>query len=134
MAAGGMHFGLIGQLQCWNCAPFSQRIKLSSYNPMNYDPEYPQMNCYDYHDGYCWSPTASGIPWKSAWGFGAACPPDWPYGTWVEIETVGTFICLDRGNEIKCKDGICNVDLLGPGGSWNGLEFDATLWVPLSPK
>ena len=102
---------------------------------MDYDPEYPKLNCFDYHDGYCWSPTASGIPWKAVWGIAAACPLDWPYGTWVDIDLVGRFICLDRGGEIKCNEGVCNVDILGPGGApWVGGEFDATLWVPLDPK
>jgi hypothetical protein len=129
----GMTFGWTGHIECWNCAPFSAHAKLSNYNPM----EGPN-NCWDYdmHMHYCYSPTKMDVPWKAIWGFGAACPPEWPYGTWVEIPEVGTFICFDRGSSIKCdpKTKTCNVDILGPGGaSWNQKEFDVTLWVPLDP-
>ena len=30
-----------------------------------------------------------------------ACPPQYPFGTKIEIENVGTFICEDRGGAIK---------------------------------
>jgi len=128
-ALGGMAVGWAGQVQCYNCAPFTATVKLS-----NYDPLAGEINCFDFADNYCWSPTASGIHWKAVWGIGAACPPEWPYGTWVEIPTVGTFLCLDRGGSIVCKDGVCAVDILGRGvESWNGQLFEVTLWVPLNP-
>lgn len=130
-SAGGLSFGLPGQIQCYNCAPFTQKVHLT-----NYDPMAGPINCYDYQDGYCWSPTASGIHWKALWGFGAACPPEWPYGTWVDIPGVGAFVCFDRGGSIGCNvtTGVCAVDILGPSGQWWNLQtFTATLWVPLNP-
>lgn len=30
-----------------------------------------------------------------------ACPPSYPFGTKIEIETMGTYICEDRGGAIK---------------------------------
>lgn len=83
------------------------------------------------------SPTSSLVPWESVWGFAAACPMEWPIGTWVDIPDVGMFICLDRGDLIYCQAdmSLCEVDLLGPGGAeWDGKEFDVTLWVPLKPR
>ena len=31
----------------------------------------------------------------------AACPPDMPFGTWLDIEGVGKRRCDDRGGAIK---------------------------------
>lgn len=129
-AAGGLKLGMAGRIQCYNCAPFTQKVNVTNYDPM----EGP-INCFDYADNYCYSPTSSGIHWKAVYGFGAACPMDWPFGTWVDIPGVGAFICFDRGGEIGCNavTGVCAVDLLGPGGPWNKQTFTATLWVPLNP-
>lgn len=122
-------FGIPEQIGCYNCTPFSAKVKVS-----NYDPNRGPINCWDYDEKieYCKSPTWIGVPWEAVWAFGAACPADWPIGTWVDIDTVGYFICFDHGDAIVCKDGICNVDILGPSDVWNGKEFDATLWVPRS--
>lgn len=144
--APGITLGWTGEIQCYNCAPFSATVKLSHYDPLK-----GPINCFDYEDGYCYSPTASGIHWKAVYGIGAACPPEWPFGTWVNIPGVGAFICFDRGEAIKCnelsiqgltpsgelterKETVCNVDILGPGGgAWDGGIYDVTLWVPLNP-
>lgn len=121
----------LGSVECWNCAPFKVKVKLSHYDPMS-----GEINCWDYDKErkYCYSPTKPGIHWKGLWGFGAACPFEWPYGTWVSVPQVGNFICFDRGGEIKCADGICNVDILtNKSGWWDGKVFDVTIWVPLDP-
>ena len=125
--------GWDGQVQCFNCAPFAATVRLTHYDPMT-GPE----SCWDYDKdkGYCYSPTKPGIAWKGIWGIGAACPFEWPYGTWVVIPTAGAYICLDRGGSITCdpETKICAVDILGPGGAaWDGQIFEATLWVPLDP-
>jgi 3D (Asp-Asp-Asp) domain-containing protein len=49
----------------------------------------------------CW-----GDPFQTASGTRVhrgtmACPPQYPFGTKIEIENVGTFICEDRGGAIK---------------------------------
>jgi hypothetical protein len=129
----GITLGWTGQVQCYNCTPFSAKAKLSNYNP-NEGPN----NCWDYDIKvhYCFSPTKMDVPWKAIWGFGAACPKEWPYGTWVEVPGVGTFICFDRGGSIVCDPHtkICNLDILGPGGAdWQQQVYDVTLWVPLDP-
>lgn len=144
--APGITLGWTGEIQCYNCAPFSATVKLSHYDPLK-----GPINCFDYEDNYCYSPTASGIHWKALYGIGAACPPQWPFGTWVNIPGIGAFICFDRGGAILCNDvtiramapdggmlerkqQVCNVDILGPGGAyWDGGIFEATLWVPLNP-
>jgi hypothetical protein len=125
--------GLSGGVECWNCAPFRARIRVTNYDPMLGD-----INCWDYDNEqkYCYSPMQPGIHWKSFYGLAAACPMEYKLGTWVTIPEVGTFICMDRGNLVICDDntGICNIDILGPGGLWwNGKIFDVTLWVPLDP-
>ena len=134
VGAGNKSFGWQGQIGCYDCTPFNQRIKLTHYNPQKGD-----INCWKWDEEFQWcmSETFSGIPWESVWGFGAACPPEWPIGTWVEIPTVGSFVCFDRGDMVLCdfEKGLCQVDLLGPGGAeWDGKEFDAVLWVPLKPR
>ncbi len=134
VGAGGKSFGWQGQIGCYDCTPFNQRIKVTHYNPQRGD-----INCWLWSDefNWCMSETFSGVPWESVWGFGAACPPEWPIGTWVEIPSIGSFVCFDRGDMVLCdfEKGICQVDLLGPGGAeWDGKEFDAVLWVPLKPR
>jgi len=123
--------GLTAQVQCWNCVPFTQTVKLS-----HYDPTLGADNCWDYDEdvNYCYSPTQPGIHWKGVWGFGAACPQSWPFGTWVVIEDVGSFVCLDRGGRITCDGGVCRVDVLtGQAAWWDQGEFEATIWVPMDP-
>lgn len=126
--------GIAGEVQCFNCAPFSAKVRITNYDPLAGD-----INCFDYADGYCWSPTSSGLHWKAVWGFAMACPMEWPLGTWVQIDGIGSFICLDRGEMIKCMEygeegQMCYVDILSHGDySWNGGVYDATLWVPLNP-
>lgn len=132
--AGGIQFGWPGEVQCHNCSPFQAHIRLHHYNPNDGD-----INCFEWSDEfqYCMSPTSSFVPWESVWGIAAACPMEWPIGTWVDIPDVGMFICLDRGDLIYCQPdmSLCEVDLLGPGGAeWDGKEFDVTLWVPLKPR
>lgn len=125
-------FGIEGQVQCWNCAPFEARVLLSHYDPM-----LGEENCWDYDEDkqYCYSPTKPGLAWKGFWGYGAACPFEWPYGTWVVVPGVGALVCVDRGGRIDCdpETQICRVDVLGPSGPWDGQVHDATLWVPLDP-
>lgn len=133
-AAGGMVFGWPGEIQCHNCSPFSAHVILHHYDPTQGD-----FNCFEWSEEfqYCMSPTSSWIPWESVWGFGAACPQEWPFGTWVDIPGVGAFVCFDHGDLIYCEPDMstCTVDLLGPGGeAWDGQEFDVTLWVPLKPR
>lgn len=43
--------------------------------------------------------TASGIKVEAQRTL--ACPPEYPFGTKIEIESMGTFVCEDRGGAIK---------------------------------
>lgn len=122
--------GLSGQVQCYNCAPFQAKALLT-----HYDPTQGKINCWDWSESekYCYSPTIWGVHWKSLWGFTAACPIEWKLGTWVAIPNLGAVICADRGNEVLCRAEICQVDILGPTGPWDGQTLTVTLWVPLDP-
>lgn len=124
--------GLPNAVECWNCAPFTAVAHISHYNPPAGGP-----NCYDFDldNSYCYSPTFIGVHWKAVWGLGAACPVEWKIGTWVVIPDVGAFICLDRGGGIICDPDtkVCNVDILGPSGPWDGKTLTVSLWVPLDP-
>lgn len=117
-------------IQCVNCAPLPVQVQVSTY-----DPRAGEINCWDYRDGYCWSPTWFGLPWEVAWGWSAACPVEWPVGSWLEIPDLGTFVCLDHGEAIVCKQDpagrTCLVDLLTAPTPLNGRRVTATLWVPL---
>lgn len=125
--------GWAGQVQCWNCAPFTATARVTHYDPMLGD-----INCWDWSEAeqYCYSPTYTGIHWKAVYGIAAACPPEWKIGTWVVLPNdQGAYICLDRGDQVLCsEDGTCAVDILGPGGAaWDGQTMPVTLWVPLDP-
>lgn len=129
----GGSLGWEGQVKCFNCVPVKKHIQIH-----HYDPNKGDFNCFTYDEElqWCMSPTSSGLSWQAVYGIAAACPIDWGMGPWIEIPTVGTFICLDHGDLIFCeKDGSrCYIDLLGPGGAeWDGKEFDATLWIPKRP-
>lgn len=125
--------GLTSQVKCFNCVPQQVRVKLS-----HYDPQAGPDNCWDYDENmnHCYSPTQPGIRWQGVWGVGVACPPAWPFGTWVTVEDVGSFICLDRGGRIQCDDtGLCRVDVMtGTTSWWDQQEFTATLWLPTDPE
>ena len=76
------------------------------------------------------------IPTDTVYGIAAACPPEWKIGTWVVLpDNQGAYICLDRGDQVKCaENGVCAVDILGPGGAaWDGKTMAVSLWVPLDP-
>lgn len=148
--AKGITLGLTGAVECWNCAPFAPsfdgqpvKVKLSNYTPWADD----KYSCWQWDDElkYCMSETRSGNDWEPYYGFSAACPPGWKFGTWVVIEEVGSFICLDQGTSVICHEGNeeemarhepphCHVDILGPSGPWNQHLYDATLWVSLNPR
>jgi hypothetical protein len=132
--AEGGRLGWPGQVQCFNCVPVQKHIQVH-----HYDPNQGDFNCFTYDEElhWCVSPTSSGINWQAVYGIAAACPVDWGMGPWIEIPTVGTFICLDHGDMIFCEkdESRCYIDILGPGGAdWDGKEFDATLWVPVRPR
>ena len=100
-------------------------VRITHYWPPN-----GGINCYDYRDGWCQSPTASGIPWEAVIGYGAACPPEWPLGSVVRFPTGESFTCFDRGGEIKClNDGTCRLDILSP---WfpDGVRENVAVYFP----
>ncbi|MEA4910183.1 MAG: hypothetical protein VB089_21355 [Anaerolineaceae bacterium] len=112
---------------CLDCKEYSVKVRLT-----HYDPNEGSHNCWDYDEstGLCMSNMQSDLPWQAFWGVAAACPVEWPHGTWVMVPDVGNFICLDRGGIIGCSSDTCDVDILGNTGSWDGKIFDAQILVP----
>jgi hypothetical protein len=82
-------------------------VRLSHYWPPLGGP-----NCFRFVAGQCLSPTASGEPWQDWIGTGAACVPEWPFGTTLTLPGGETFTCVDRGGKIKTVAGVPWVDLL----------------------
>jgi hypothetical protein len=61
------------------------------------------------------SPTgrvASGAPWQEWADRGAACPPDWPFGTLIMFEG-DIYTCVDRGSAVTyTRAGLPIIDFL----------------------
>lgn len=79
----------------------------------HYWPPLGGPNCSRFVGGQCVSATASGEPWPAWVGRGAACVPEWPFGTTFTLPGGETFTCVDRGGAIRTgADGLPWVDLL----------------------
>ena len=77
----------------------------------HYWPPLGGINCANYVNGRCLSNMASGERWKDWIEQAIACPPEFPFGTQIQIgEKV--WICLDRGGAIQIQDGYVWVDML----------------------
>jgi len=74
-------------------------------------------NCSNFVDGVCVSAMASGEPWASYIGTAAACPPEWAFGTTVELDG-HIWTCLDRGGAIRYVDSVPWVDFLEATGKY----------------
>lgn len=84
------------------------RVKLSHYWPPLGGP-----NCARFVAGVCVSRTASGERWQDWTGTGAACVPEWPFGTILTLPGGEHFTCVDRGGAIVTgADGVPWVDLM----------------------
>ena len=81
--------------------------RLDHYKPRleNYKP--PKGNVSILVTGYSSTPDQTwGDPFTTASGTTVhkgtmACPPQYPFGTKIKIQSMGTFICEDRGGMIK---------------------------------
>jgi len=79
----------------------------------HYWPPLGGLNCFRFVAGQCLSPTASDESWQAWVGRGAACVPEWPFGTVIYLPGGERFECVDRGGQIKTgADGLPWVDLL----------------------
>ena len=77
-----------------------------------YWPPAGGTNCATFVDGQCISRMASGARWQDWTEQACACPPEWPFGTIVELDGQ-EWVCMDRGGKIKFdEDGLTFVDFL----------------------
>jgi len=70
---------------------------------------------------------ANGQPWQDHVGYAIACPPEWPFGTKLDVNGE-IWECMDRGSKIQFEDGIAWVDFLIPSIEYPyGAVLDAIL-------
>ena len=56
---------------------------------------------------------ASGEKWEDWVGRAIACPPEWEFGTSLEVDG-HMWTCMDRGSAIVFEEGIPRIDMLTP--------------------
>lgn len=109
---------------CLNCTTYPVQVRVTHYWPPD-----GGMNCFDFRDGYCVSAMASGLRWENYIGLAVACPMEWPFGSWVEIQGMGSYNCLDRGSMV-CNEEYCDVDILSPSiGEFDGRILSAQVHI-----
>jgi hypothetical protein len=90
---------------------YVEYVHVSHYTPWTGGP-----NCSFFVNGSCMSHTASGQAWQDWVDRGAACIPEWPFGTRFRLPDGRVFTCVDRGGAIRrgyrYGDGLGWVDLL----------------------
>jgi len=122
--------GLQGSYQspaefCFNCTVYQVPVRFTSYRPWE-----GGINCFTFQNGYCESAMSSELRWENFVGIAAACPPEWPLGTWVEAPGIGAWVCLDRGGAVLCVDEVCVVDILAESiGDLDGQTITATVYI-----
>ena len=105
--------------------PEPQEIRYSHYWPAA-----GGASCARFVGGECVSRMASGERWQDWIGRGAACPPEYPF--WTEIEVAGQeWVCLDRGGKVVTRDGVPFIDFLEaePQAGY-GTVLTATITLP----
>ncbi|MFO7807052.1 MAG: 3D domain-containing protein [Candidatus Moraniibacteriota bacterium] len=78
----------------------------------------------------CW-----GDPFRTASGSRVhkgtmACPPEYPFGTKIEIEGMGTYTCEDRGGAIKGNQFDMWFPSRGEALNWGRRTVDAKILIP----
>ena len=110
---------------CFNCTVYDIPVRFTHYRPWE-----GGINCFTFLDGYCESAMSSQLRWENFIGLAAACPPEWPLGSWVEAPGIGSWVCLDRGGMVQCQDGVCVVDILAKGiGALDGQVLNARVYI-----
>ena len=110
---------------CFNCTVYEVPVRFTSYRPWE-----GGINCFTFQEGYCESAMSSELRWENFVGIAAACPPEWPLGSWVEAPGIGAWVCLDRGGAVLCVDGVCIVDILAENiGDLDGKILNALVYI-----
>jgi len=95
-------------------APALAPVAFGTPTQIRYSHYWPPLggtNCSNFSNGVCISKMASGEAWAPYVGRAVACPPEWPFGTVVELNGF-QWVCKDRGGAIKYVNGIPWVDFL----------------------
>lgn len=89
----------------------------------HYWPPAGGTNCSAFVEGQCISRMASGYRWQDWIDKACACPPEWPFGTIVELDGE-EWVCMDRGGGIRFdSEGVTYVDFLAPHGQYSYREL-----------
>ena len=86
-------------------------VMLITIKYSRYWPPAGGTNCATFVDGQCISRMANGARWESGVDTACACPPEWPFGTIVELDGQ-EWVCMDRGGKIRFTEGLTFVDFL----------------------
>jgi hypothetical protein len=101
--------------------------------PIRYSHYWPALggtNCGHFVNGECVSRMASGKRWQDWIGRACACPPEYPFGTRIEVAGQ-QWICLDRGGKVQFRDGAPFIDFLEPHPqAGHGTIIDAVVTFP----
>jgi len=90
----------------------TRQVRLSHYWPPYLGTNCGRIGQAGADSTYCVARTASGERWEDWIGRGAACPPEFPFGTVIMLPGGERFTCIDRGGKIKTVDGVPWIDLL----------------------
>jgi len=92
----------------------------TALTPIRYSYYWPPLggpNCSRFVGGKCISKMANGEPWEDFVGEAVACPPQWGFGTTIELDG-NVWTCRDRGGMVVFEDGIPWVDFLRPDAAY----------------
>lgn len=111
---------------CDDCEVLNVQVDLFAYDPSAGD-EY----CLEWVDGVCLSDMYSGLDWRVPvyHDFAIACPVEWSIYSYVDVENVGRFQCLDRGSSVVCEGDVCRVAILSEkdyGGVYEAVVYERT--------
>lgn len=92
----------LGSLQYDSTLAYWKKKQAALWENLNTNPFTMNASAYTAAADECGNDkgiTASGIKVEARRTL--ACPPEYPFGTKIEIESMGTFVCEDRGGAIK---------------------------------
>lgn len=106
------------------CERVSVVVEVFEYYPPRGD-----LDCLEFVDGVCLSDMYSGANWRLPvyHDFAVACPDEWSIYSYIDIDGLGRFQCLDRGSSVRCENGICRIAVLSDF-EYSG-RYDAVVYL-----